>query len=188
MTAAPAYVWDHDLLLRLVQDVRKDREAAYPHLVAEGKLTAEQSADGIAAIRAIDADWQRVVDLRAGREAQPLDATVSDYVKRETLAYVHERATRQLAKICADLRRSLEGSPALDAIDAGLLIRPALREAHKLKLEGWPHGEVGIFLALERRVWLTEALLWHAERWPLAMMYAEMQAELIARDRGKQAA
>jgi hypothetical protein len=180
MTEAPPHAFAFRALHRTAARVLADREAAYPAYVEKGQMTGQDAATGIRHARSLEADWRRIVDLRAGREAAPIDATATSYEKLILARYVHDRAVKLRIKAWAELRAPLEHIGALHAVETGLTHREALRDAVRYRFPGWPHQQIEDFLAAERNAWLTEGLVYHAERWPLPMIYAEVQAGWIA--------
>ncbi|UAK24375.1 hypothetical protein [Sphingomonas nostoxanthinifaciens] len=184
---APLYAFDHDRLLKAAARVVAEREAGYPQLVTEGKLTEQAAADGIRAARAIAADWQRIVDLGAGRAAEPLDNSATREEKRAVLVHVAGRCQRKLQATRDALHRALNDD-CLRAIEADVMTREALHEAWKRRWPGYDLGEIGLFLAAEQRAWAADAMLWHIDLTPSAMFYAELNAEWRAGRRASEAA
>lgn len=170
----PYHAFDHELLLKTAQGVLHDREAAYPSWVAEKRMSEREAADGIRIARAIVADRQRVVDMRADREAAPLDATATDFEKRQVAAYVHERALGRLAKAQAAFTALMTNS-TLAAFEQDIMTYQAIRTAYLQKWQGWGLREVGMYLAAYDNAMCTEALHWHTDRWPMDMLNAEMR-------------
>lgn len=183
MTPAPIpyYAFDHELLLKVAQSVMADRETAYPSYVASGHMTVAESDDGLRVMRAIVADRQRVVDLRADRPAAPIDATATDYEKRLATAHVYKRAVQRLNKATA-IFTALLGVGALAAFEQNIMTRQALTDAFNGRWKGWNCRELSMYLDAEDYAARAFALHWHTERWPMDMLNAEMRlAELAKR-------
>jgi len=183
----PFHAFDHELLLKTAVGVLHDREAAYPSWVAEGKMEPRAAEDGLRVMRAIVADRQRVLDLRADRPAAPIDATATDFEKRQATAYVHQRAMGKLRK-ATDALTAMLGNMALAAFEQDIMTYQALKTAYVGRWQGWTHREIGIYLAAEEYAWCTQALHWHTERWPMDVLNAEMRLAELAKRKVAEAA
>lgn len=174
----PYHAFDHELLLKTAHGVLQDREAAYPSWVAEGRMTEAEADTGLRVMRAIVADRQRVVDLRADRPAAPVAATTTDYEKRQATAHVHKRALQRLTK-ATDAFKALMTNWVLDAFERDIMTFQAIRVAYTERWQGWGTREVGMYIAAHEYALCTEALHWHTERWPMDMLNAEMRVAQI---------
>lgn len=186
MTPAPSD--DRADLLHLVTQVLADREAAYPKHVADGTMTAEDADKGLRVMRAIVADWRRLVELRNCRPCQPLDTSATDVEKLDVVTYIHDRALAIRAKFALALRENLASLGLLDNIESAPQPLADLASLYRTNAKGWPLREIGLYLSAVDRSAATEELLWYTTHWPRVMMVSERQAERAARDQKTKAA
>lgn len=180
--APPDIRHDYGQLLRMAQKILGDRERNYPDLVEQGSMTEAAAEDGLRLARAIVADYQRIIALRGGQPAEAIDTTAHAFEKLATLHYVLQRSIMQRDAAIEDLRDRWTGSNVPALIDQGLMDWPVIMDCWRRELVGWKCDEVREYLSATRRVWAAEGLYRNACDWPWAMTYAEIQAELLARE------
>lgn len=186
--APPDIRHDYGQLLRMAQKILGDRERNYPDLIEQGTMTDVAAEEGLRLSRAIVADYQRIIALRNGQLAEPIDTAAHAFEKRATLHYVLQRSILQRDAAIEDLRDRWAGSSVPALIDQGLMDWPVIMDCWRRELVGWKCNEVRDYLSATRRVWAAEGLYQNACDWPWAMTYAEIQAVLIERERIAQAA
>jgi hypothetical protein len=177
---APRYANEHAFLLKGIETVLAECEANFPAWVAAGSMKPAQADRDLATLRAIVADWRRIVALREGRPADPRQVPDDRFAKRRLLRFLLDRERQQLARdreqFCATLAPSIVAD-----IKAGRIDRAIIWQNWKARTAGFHHPIVGVLFDRERRFNAAEALAWHADHWPRAMELAETQAALAAR-------
>jgi hypothetical protein len=184
MTAA---AYDSATLLAAAAASLAERGAAYPALVRDGKMTQDQADTGLRISRAIVADWQRIADLHAGREAAPRDTTATTAEKVATLDYVHARAYGQYER-ARDAMYAALGAFCRAAIEQDIMTMPVLYDAWKKREKGYDREEIGLYFSAKKRCAVAGTLASLAGDITRIMARAEAQAELIARERQAKAA
>jgi hypothetical protein len=178
---APRYANEHAFLLKGIETVLAECEANFPAWVTAGKMKATHADSDLATLRAIVADWRRIVALREGRPAELRQEPDDRFVKRRLLRFLLTRERQQLARdreeFCATLPKSIVAD-----IKAGRIDRAVIWQNWKARTAGFNFPIVGVLFDRERRFNAIDALAWHADHWPRAMDLAETQASLAERD------
>jgi len=172
--AEPYFARQWDVFAEVAGELLAARVADYPGVVAAGGLTQQEADAGIRIMDAIAADWRRIEALYAGREAAPRNQTASPAEKLATLVEAVERRRRKTTIAGEDLLAALPAE-IREYVLTERMGREDLREMRRL---GSPFAApIGIYLKSERRLFILEAMLWHAHQSPSAMFYAELTVE-----------
>jgi hypothetical protein len=175
----PHYEARWDVLLAGVQAVLAEREEAYPQWIAAGRMSQDQADDGLRISRSIVADWQRIVNLRAGLPAAPRDREAGNTEKRLTYAHMLRRAESMMLRVRDAYWQALPASARADLLSGNVSIG-YVRDHWKAHHHGYNAPEIGVFFAEYRRYCIAEALVWHAQSPRGPMFWAECQAGLLA--------
>jgi hypothetical protein len=186
-TLPPMLINEHARLLEHAEKVLSECETNFAAWVAAGNMEQERSDRELDLLRAIVADWRRIVALRTGKPAEPRQVPDRRHPKRKLLRYLLDRERQQLATDRQLFCDALDPVIVRD-IKSGLIDRATIWRNWKARAQGYNHAVIGVLFDRERRFNAAEALAWHADNWPAGMIMAETQAMLMARDQKAQAA